>query len=146
MSFLPFCWPTLKSARYKCDCFPRLVFTAGWEVVHVITGGVPPSLLQPLREDVVNGCSAAFRLSSYSSKRLIGNRAAGVLNVLFRMKSAYRKLERKCHLGEVGLVRSTQVEFVIPLGAKTQPLELGTLMGTPGKPLTVFTEGLEQPG
>src|SRR5215468_204301 len=147
MSFLFFCCPTLKSTRYACDCLPRLVLTAGWEVVHVITGGVPPSLTQPLRASVVNGCSEAFRLFSYSRMRLMGNRAAGVLNVLFRMKSAYKKLERKCHFGAVGVVRSTQVAFVIPFGANTQPLELGTLMGTVGMPVPApRTDGFEQPG
>src|SRR5215475_1431254 len=147
MSFLFLCWPTLKSTRYAWDCLPRLVFTAGWDVVQVITGGVPPSLTHPLRASVVNGCSDAFRLFSYSRIRLMGNRADGVLNVLFRMKSAYRKFDRKCHFGAVGLVRSTQVAFVIPFGAKTHPLELGTLMGTVGNPVPApRTDGFEQPG
>src|SRR5512146_678581 len=63
------------------------------------------------------------------------------------MKSAYRKLERKCHTGALGLVRSTHVALVIPLGENTQPFALGTLMGTVGKlPPAPVTAGFEQPG
>src|SRR6476646_3763106 len=78
---------------------------------------------------------------------LMGKRADGVLIWLLRMKSAYRKFERKCHTGAFGLVRSTQVELVMPLGANTQPLEPGTLIGTVGNPLPApVTDGFEHPG
>src|SRR5438477_10589811 len=77
----------------------------------------------------------------------MGNFCEGVLIWLFRTKSAYRKVERKCHTGAFGLLRSTQVELVIPFGENTQPFGPGTLIGTVGTlPPAPVTAGFEQPG
>src|SRR6266498_3335682 len=76
------------------------------------------------------GCGRASRLSSNSSRRFTGKRAAPVLIVLLRMKSARSKLEKKCALPEA----STVVALVIPLGAKAHGANAGR------------TKPLEQPG
>src|SRR5581483_8479700 len=85
---------------------------------------------------VSKGWAVASRLSKNSSNRFTGKRADPVLNVLFRMKSAYPKPEAKCGFPEA----SRNTALVSPLGANAQG---GTLDSEPVPP---DAEPLAQPG
>src|SRR5450432_1576964 len=60
------------------------------------------------------GWAMASRLSSYSATTFNGRRLKGVLNWLFRIKSAYKKPEAKCGM----FFESNTSALVIPFGAK----------------------------
>src|SRR5207302_2466250 len=78
--------------------------------------------------------ACALRFCSYSSIKLTGRRASGVLIWLLRTKSEYVNPDRKWGMGLPLESRVIKVELVIPLGAKTHG-------GKAGPPKT-----LEQPG
>jgi hypothetical protein len=70
---------------------------------------------------VSKGAEAAFRFCSYSSIRFSGRRGKPVLNVLFRIKSEYKKWDKKCGVTDVpAALVVTNVALVMPLGANTQ--------------------------